>query len=337
MPRSCSLKPFALLFVALAPLIAADSPGILPGVIGTWKQISTSALDVKGERPVWDELGLQDSQQGVYDNAGVPVRVRAWRLADSTGAMGAYDFIRPADAQPAPTFDDLTPLAARTQRGLVLAVGNYLVDFEGGVPAPNDAANLFRSMPRYEHGALPTFPGYLPLGEIPNSVRYIGGPAALKAFFPGVTPSVAAFHLGTEAVVANYPGGLRLALFSFPVPAMARQQAAAFQSIPAAVVKRSGPLLALILQPGDPNAAERLLSKVRYEATVTTGAAPKSRRDNPGNLLLNIIYLILILAGFCLVSGVLFGFLRMIVRRGGGSGDGEEILALHLEGRPEMR
>ncbi len=137
--------------------------------------------------------------------------------------------------------------------------------------------------------------------------------------------------------MADYPSGLKLALFSFSLPAMAREQASLFEKIPGAVVKRTGPLIAVVIQPKDANAAERLLSRVRYQATVTTGQKPKTLKDNPGNLLLTVALLILILSGFCLLSGVLFGLLRMVFRRGGASGEGEAILALHLDGRAQER
>ena len=298
------MKSMAVFFAAAL----AVNAGVLPGIIGPWKQVSSVPLEIKTDRALWDELGLQDADHAVYQNQNATLTVDAWRLADSTAAMGAFEFARPAASKPAPAYTDLTPNAALTPDGGLIAVGNYLVAFHGAVPEPNDAANMFRSMPRYEHAGLPAFPGYLPDGEVPNSVRYIGGPVSLKEFFPAVSASAAAFHLGTEAVVADYPGSLRLGLFSFSLPAMARQQAAVFEKIPGAVVKHTGPLIAVVIQPGDANAAERLLAQVRYQATVTTGQKPKTLKDNPGNLLLNVALLILVLSGFCVLSGVFVRF-----------------------------
>ena len=180
---------------------------------------------------------------------------------------------------------------------------------------------------------LPTFISYLPDHTLPNSEHYIGGPVALSHFFPGIDSSAAGFHLGAEAAVADYQPGLRLALFSYPTPAIARNREAELAKIPGTVVKRSGPLVAVVLHPLDANATERLLAQIRYQAVVTTGEKPYTPKDNPGNLLLNVFYLIVILMGFCLASGLLFGVFRMIFRRSGASGDGEEILALHLGGR----
>lgn len=323
------MKSFLLLFAAAIVGHAA----ILPGVIGPWKFVSRAPLEVKTNRALWDELGLQDSEQGIYQKGGISAKVETWRLADATASMGAFDYLLPSDARPIPALSSLTPYAAATGDGVLLAVGNYLVAIHGFVPAVEDAADLFRRLPRYEHSSLPVFQNFLPLHEVPNSERYVGGPEALKLFFPGVEPSAAGFHLGGEAVIADYGSGLRMALFSYPAPAMARDRAAELGKIPNALVKRSGPLVAFVLHPTDENAAEALLAKVRYQATVTTGEKPKSQRDNAGNLLLNVFYLIGILLALCLSSGLVFGLLRLLVRRSSTSGEAEEILALHLESR----
>ena len=326
------MKPF-LLFLTSLFLAVPGQAAILPGVIGTWKLVSTAPLPVQTDRPLWDEYGLQDSEQGVYEKAGATLKVEAWRVADSTASMAAFDYLRPATAKPDLKLDELTPEAALTPSGALVALGNYLVRFDGPIPEPDAIANLFRSMARYEHSSLPTFHTFLPIHEIPNTERYIGGPVALKQFFPGVEPSVVGFHLGAEAASADYKPDLKMALFSYPTPSIARDREAALTKIPGAIVKRTGSLVAVILHPSDANGAESLISQVHYQATVTTGQKPFTPKDNPGNLMLNIFYLILILFGFCVVSGVLFGVFRMIFRRSGPSGDGEEILALHLEGR----
>ncbi len=322
-----------IIFLA-ALLIAVPGWGaILPGAIGQWKQVSSSPLDVQTNRPLWDEYGLQEAAESVYRGPAGTLAVQAWRLADSTSSMAAFEYLRPAGAKPAPAFDSLTPNAALLPDGGLVALGNYLVRFQGALPEPEAVADMFRSMAHYERSALPTFNTYLPSRQIPNTERYIGGPVSLQQFFPEVQPAVAGFRLGAEAAVAEYQPSLKLALFSYPTPSIARDREAALTKIPGAVVKRTGPLVAVIAHPADPNAAEKLLSQIRYQATVTTGERAPNKKDNPGNLLLNVFYLILIVGGFCLVSGVVFGLGRMVFRRSGPAGDGEEILALHLEGR----
>jgi hypothetical protein len=332
--RNPMKSTFVLLVAIAGSLPAFSATAILPGVIGPWKQVSSTPLEVTSERPLWDEYGLQDAAQGTYQNAGKTLLVQAWRLADSTDSLGAFEVLRPADARRAPAeLEELTPNAALTGTGALVALGNYVVRFEGAVPQPDDVANMFRSMPRYEHAALPTFTTYLPDGALPNSGRYIGGPVALHRFAPEIDASAVGFHFGAEAAVAEYKPDLKLALFSYPTPAIARNREGELSKIPGSVVKRSGPLVAVVMQTKDQNAAERLLAQIRYQAVVTTGEKPASPKDNPGNLLLNVFYLIVILMGFCLASGLLFGVFRMIFRRSGSSGDGEEILSLHLGGR----
>jgi hypothetical protein len=322
------MKSFLLL--AVTSFAVTVQAGVLPGVIGPFKQDSAAPLPVQTDRALWDENGLQDSEQGVYSSKGQHLQAEAWRLADATSAMAAFEYLRPADARPAPLFDQLTSKSALLPNGALLAVGNYLLRFQGPVPDADSVANMVRSMPRYDTAPLPTFMGYLPGHQLPNSERYIGGPVALKQFFPGIQPSEAAFHLGAEGAVAQYDGGLTLGLFSYPTPAIARDRAVDFQRIPNAVVKRSGPLVAVVLHPTDANAAELLLSKVRYQASVTTGEKPKSKKDNPANLLLNVFLLILILSVFCILSGVTFGLLRYVFRRRGTAREAEEMIALHL-------
>lgn len=326
------MKPF-LLFLAGLFLALPGHSAILPGVIGSWKLVSTAPLPVQTDRALWDEYGLQDSEQGVYRKGSATLKVNAWRVADSTSSMAAFDYLRPFDGRSSSQLDELTPEASLTPAGALVALGNYLVRFDGAVPEPDAIANMFRSMARYEHSSLPTFNTFLPVHKVRNSERYIGGPVALKQFFPGVEPSVAGFHLGAEAVVADYKPDLKMALFSYPTPSIARDREGALNKIPGAIVKRTGSMVAVILHSSDVNAAENLISQVHYQATVTTGQKPFTPKDNPGNLMLNIFYLIVILFGFCILSGVLFGVFRMIFRRSGNSGDGEEILALHLEGR----
>ncbi len=129
--------------------------------------------------------------------------------------------------------------------------------------------------------AFPPSPTYLPPGQLPNSERYVGGPVALNEFFPGIPSSAAGFHLGGEAAVAEYKPGLKLALFSYPMPSIARNREAELAKIPGAIVKRSGTLVAVVLHPQDANAAETLLSQVHYRATVTTGQKPATRTRQP--------------------------------------------------------
>ncbi len=57
-----------------------------------------------------------------------------------------------------------------------------------------------------------------------------------------------------------------MAIFNYPTPQIAMQQVPDFEKLPGAMAKRSGPLVAVVLSPADPDFAERLLAQVRYQA-----------------------------------------------------------------------
>jgi hypothetical protein len=306
---------------------------MLPQFVGTLEKVSSKPL-VLEDRPVWDDYGLQDSEQATYQGSGKTLTVRAYRLQDATGALAAFQWQRPANAQP-PGDDlaELSKLSAVTPNGLIIALGNHLLILDGAQPSAIDLGNVFRSMPHQESGPLPTLPEHLPSGWIRNSERYIVGPASLAKFEPEISPAQAAFHLGTEIQTGTYKtasGDMKLAIFSMPSPELARMRLADLNKIEGLVTKRSGPLVAAILQPKDLNQAERLLSQVRFQAEVTTGQAPMGKKDNFGDFMINLFILIGIVIVFCLLSGLLFGGYRHIFRRGGASGEGETVISLHL-------
>ena len=171
---------------------------------------------------------------------------------------------------------------------------------------------------------------------MPDSERYIIGPASLRKFNPGIPPSVAAFHLGAEAQLGVFhspKGDMVLTIFNYPTPQIAMQQAASLGKIPGAEVKRSGPLVAVILSPPDPDAAERLLAQVRYRAEVTRDEHVPTLRDNIGNLVVNAFVLTGLLLAFCVVSGLALGGFRAFLRRFRKGEDPEAMITLHLERR----
>jgi hypothetical protein len=310
------------------------SAAILPQTVGAFQKGPSRPLAVE-TRPVWDEYGLQETEQASYEKEGVTLNVRAYRLQDATAALAAFQWQRPKDARPANAeILELSPLAVETPDSITLALGNYLLIFSGYKPNAEEIANVIRSMPRQEGGPLPTLPGYLPSNGLePNSERYIIGPASLAAFVPEISPSVAGFHLGTEVQSATYKtagGPVKLAILSFPMPELARKRLVEIEKIPGLVAKRTGPFVAVVFSPSDMNAAETLLSQVRYQASVTTNQPAPSKKDNVGSFFLNLFLLVAILAVFALLSGLAFGGIRHLLRRGKDSADGDAMISLHL-------
>ena len=162
------------------------------------------------------------------------------------------------------------------------------------------------------------------------------GPVGLEKFDPGIPPSTAAFHVGAEGQLGTFltpKGEMKLAIFSYPTPQIARERLVDFQRISGAVAKRTGPLVAVILAPASPDDAERLLAQVRYEPSITWSERIPTRRDNIGDLVINAFELIGILLAFCVFAGLSYGGIRTFRRRSGPAGGAEAVISLHLMDR----
>jgi hypothetical protein len=316
----------------LAVLICLALPAgaaILPDYLGKIPKTEVKAVQPK-DPALFEEYGFDTAEQARYG----AVQVTAWRFKDSTGAMSAFQSMRSPDAKPS----KLDHVAAADASGAILQHGNYMIQFQGRQPTEIELVRIIQGLPMYSDASLPVISTYLPPdGLIPNSERYITGPVALERFEPGVPPSTAAFHLSAEAQYGRYRangGDFGLAIFNYPTPAMARQQAASFQKLQGAVVKRAGPLVAVILSPPDADAAERVIAKVTYEASVTQNeTAPGTEVRSFARAFLSMVTLAGIIIGFCLVSGLLFAGGRILSRRFGSKGADEGMITLHIEGK----
>ena len=305
---------------------------IWPEAIGEWKRAATLKASLT-DGPLWDEYGLKETEAARFENGKQQFTVTGYRLQDSTGAMAAFDWQRPAKS----TASKLAPLAAETPDGLLVVHGNYLLSFDGHKPDSAELTALFGTLRNIDTTVLPTLPANLPdAGRVPNSERYILGPASLAKFSPSIPPSVAAFHYGAEAQFGQFQspkGDMSMLIFSYPTHQIAMQKEGEFRGIPGGnIVKRSGPLLAVVLNPPDPDAAERLLALVKYQAVVTLDQYVPSHRDNIGNLVINAFILIGILLAFAVVSGILFGGLRAFRRRGALGDEADALTTLDLRG-----
>jgi hypothetical protein len=324
--RGERVKSFWAVFLLGVSFTSARA-AIWPDQLGGAVKGATAPVSVK-DLPLWKEYGLEQSERAEYAAGATKFIAIGYRLHDPTGAFGAFEWQRPADTRPS----KLAPLAAETKDGVLLVYYNYLLQFTGWKPQTADLEPFFRQLRSVNAAAFPK--SYLPEGGlVANSARYVLGPAALERFEPRIPPSAAAFHMGTEAEFGSYAnksGTLGLAVFSYPTPQIARLQVEAFRKLPGAMAKRSGPLVAVIMVPADADAAERLLSEVRYQATVTEAERMPTARDNVGELIVNIFVLAGILIAVFLVSGLVFGFLRSWIRWGKNE---DPMIVLHLEDR----
>lgn len=312
---------------------AAVSAAIFPDKIGTFERGAPTALSMP-DRALFDEFGLEATEQADYKSEGKRFSATAWRFKDSTGAMAFFQAHRPSGATPAP----LAKLSVSTSDGLIYAYGNYVFQFTGLAPLQADLQPVYAALPRLEQSPLPTLMSFLPSTNlIPNSERYVLGPVSLDRFEPRIAPSVAAFHLGAEGQLAKYKspkGPLSLAIFYYPTPNMARERLEEFHKIPGAMVKRAGPLVAVTIDPPDLDSAERLLAQVKYEANLTwSQKVPTNEVKGFARNLVSIFILAGIVLGMCLIAGVAFGGFRVLARKMGRPMEPDSMITLGLDGK----
>jgi hypothetical protein len=295
--------------------VSLANAAILPDQIGEFVKGETKTL-APPDPGLYQEFGVQAGEQAQYNAPGKRFTISGWRLHDSTGALALFDAQRPALAMPA----KLAALSATTPDGAIFAYGNYVFQLAGQVPEQKDLELLFLQLPQLDQAPLPSLAANLPQdGLIPNSQRYILGPASLARFEPRIAPSLAAFHLGAEAQLGRYrtpKGDLTLAIFSYPTPNLARERLAEFMKVPGTIAKRNGLLVGVVVQPPDPDAAERVLAGVRYEGNLTLNeAVPVNQARAIANLFLNIFTLSGILIALSIIVGVGFGGFRVLRRK----------------------
>lgn len=317
-----------LIFAAAVGCHAMWAAAIWPEQLWDQKRASVAAIAIE-DKPVWEEYGLEAAEQAQYPS----FRVRGYRLKDPTSALAVYQWLKPAGAAPSKVEAVAVQSASRT----FLLRGNYVLDFDGRHPTEKELEVLYLQLQRFDNSALPVLPKYLPpSNRTPGSERYVLGPESLAKFFPGVPPSVASFSMGAEAQVGQFQsaaGPVNMAIFAYPTPQIARERLTHFQTLPGAVAKRSGALVAITMGSPSPDESEKLLAKVNQIVTLTWNEKIGGSGENPGAFLLNVFIFIGVLIGLVIVSGVAYGFIRVGWRRMMGRSNREEpeaMLTLHL-------
>ena len=299
------------------PIFAALLQGaIFPDHLGTYQKSAPKTIGIP-DQELYDEYGLEATESAEYTSPDKKhISATAWRLHDSTGALALFDSRRPPGATPS----NFAQLAVHTSDGMIFVFGNYVFQFTGGMLDQPSLNELYSQLARVENAPLPALSTFLPPDDlVANSERYILGPVSLQRVEPGIPPSVAGFRMGAEAQFGQYQtpkGLLKLIIFDYPTPSMAREQAAEFQKIPGAVIKRTGPLVVATVNPPDPDAAERILGKINYQANVTLNEpTPQSQAKGLAKMILNIFVLAGIVLAMCVVAGVGFAGYRIMSRK----------------------
>ena len=328
---------------------AAEEP-LLPKEYGNakreeWKAVSAVHLEsVAGDlAPLLREYGAKTAEQALYRITDLPyrqMRLTVYTMEDRSGAYGAFTVLR-SNAQPigigegGVLYWTAEPTEFAAQRFLFYQ-GNCLVKVEGLVAAHGtevwlrDFAQQLGAR-NHKQESLPSLPDYLPEGYIAGSDAYVLGPVGLARVAPLAPGDWAGFAYGAEVEVARYQrngGEAHLLLLSYPTPQIARARLADFQQLfnlnlegranaPVAFAKRDRSLIILVAGLDSREAAEQLISQVRYQPQMSlSDAQPEDLGTTvrglfnlmPGTVLLVLLTLALSLAFSGFRLGVKFWF-----------------------------
>lgn len=276
-------------------------------------------------------MGFVRSESAKYGK----LHVTAYQMKDTTGALAAWEWLRPSDAR---SCDLASFCATNGTQTLVFDGGvNYVLAFSGAPVRKTEVDALLKAIPNTRETALPPILTFIPRKNlVPNSARYILGPAGLKAVAPELLEAKPGFNEGVEAHFTEYKidgAPVKLILFDYPTPEMARLHIPNFKVLPDVYAKRSGVLVAVVLGAKSVEQADTMLSRVQYEAKVIWDELPPPSPIKPlYQLLSNIIYLSVILSALCLTAGLMYAGMRIYRRRYGQLESEEAMTTLHLEG-----
>lgn len=330
---------FALLLLAQATFAAdahTPAPAILPLQFGGWqtalvqKSADPAVADAANALPL-KEYGFSDFATAAYTrNGNERLTVRAARFTDASGAYGAFTFYR----VPAMLEEKIGDRGASWNNRVLFFKGNILVDAVFGQITAMSAAELRElssdlPLPAGNAGNLPSLPSYLPRQSIiANSAKYVLGPQAFSALNTAIPASMIDFSAGAEVILGRYNtsgGEAMLMVVDYPTPQIAAQelrhfdaaQSSSSPTLPSPLYdRRTGPLLVVTTGSVSQSEAKALLASVNYEANVTWSENTYlSKKDNIGNLVVNVIILCAIIGGLAIVAGIAFGGVRLLVKR----------------------
>src|SRR5438093_1208409 len=126
------------------------SAAVFPDQVGAFKKGSPKTISIP-DQALYDEFGLDATEQAEYTSPAKKFLATAWRLRDSTGALALFESRRPPGALPA----SITKLSVTTSDGIIFAYGNYVFQLTGAVPDLPLLKQLYARLPKLENSALP--------------------------------------------------------------------------------------------------------------------------------------------------------------------------------------
>jgi hypothetical protein len=337
----------SVLIVLSATALAGEGaarPALLPPQFSGW-QISgapqTSIDPAVADAPnagLLKEYGFTDLESATYTrDDGRKLTLKAARFSDASGAYGAFTYYK----LPQMLKETIPDQAASLNERVLFYRGNILVDVIFEKLSAMSAAELRElsqalPLPAGSSRNLPSLPAYLPkLGYVKNTAKYVVGPVGLERISSPLPAQLVDFSVSSEVALGTYQtsdGQATLILISYPTPQIAAEHlrqidaarlpnpqqpgSGATLNIGPVFDKRTGPILVIATGAISSDDAKSLLSAVNYEADVTWNENTYTgKKNNLGNLLLNIFMLCAILMAFSAVAGLAFGGIRIFFNR----------------------
>ncbi len=329
----------AVLLWLAAPVAAQDK---LPGGFAGWlpaqarsEQFASGQVERLAGDPadaaILREYGLVQAERRAYRKEGAELTVTLYQFRDSTGAYGAFSFLRTPELGPS----HLGELAAASKTRGLLGVHNLLLDVTGadlGPLVPDLQALANAVAPRSERSPYPTLGQYLPPKALPGTARFVLGPQALARVLPSNRGDWLGFANSAEVELARYRQGGRevtLLLAAYPTPQVALQQERALDrwfnvnaaeepvpGRPVVFVRRMTSVVAIVLEAESWHEARALIGQVNYETQLTWNEPSHLATDPPwSHTIYNIFLGTMYFMGFALASGVVFGGFRLAMKK----------------------
>jgi len=332
------LRLLLLLTLATAGF-AQQTEGLLPKTFSGWQKAATRAATkpeaVDGANAAaLKEYGFKDSEEATYARDGRTITLRAMRFQDGTSGYGAFTYYR----EPGMAREQLCDNAASAREHIVFHCADILIDAHWDRVTAMTMAEL-----RTLAEALPKLTG--PAAQPPNippplrnidDLKLSLGPASHAHFLalPGwaeLAPAAGLidYQRSAEVIIApilrgrgimtvvRYPTN-RIAMQELPkldgwskqLPANAAERNLQSQA------KRSGPILVTVRGQLGTDEVATALDAVNYEADVTWNEATGlEKRNNIGGLVYAAIMLAIIIFGFAVIGGLVFGGFRVLLRK----------------------
>jgi hypothetical protein len=334
-----------LLVLGLGAAFAGESPAATPPsplppqfagwhISGSTKTSKDPAVADSVNAALLKEYGLTDFESGTYvRDDGRKVALKAIRFADASGAYGAFTYYK----MPQMLKESIPDQGSSLNERVLFYRGNILVDAVFEKLSAMSAAELrdlseALPLPTGNTGNLPSLPQYLPKsGYVKNTAKYVVGPVGLEKISAPLSAQLVDFNSSAEVALGTYQtadGIATLMLIAYPTPQLAaehlrridaaNQANAQAQTASRTAIadpffdKRTGPMVVIATGTISQGEARALLSAVNYEADVTWNENTyQGKKNNIGNLLLNVFLLCGILIVFASVAGLAFGGIRI--------------------------